>query len=222
MNYAAVEHAIHLGDAPWVVPAICRRALSEIAGGRRELRAARHPLGFLCLPVYRDGERGVCVHVWSAAVPPAQTTTSPVHSHSWDLMSFVLYGRVRNTLLDVADDPVAATHRIFEIHSRGDVDEIRSTARCVRSLTARQYAAGPGGTYQVPIGRFHASAVDRGSEAATVVLGHSRPTATDLSLGPLDAPSHRVRRQRCGTRETAEAAKMVLHRLAAGEPDGVS
>ncbi|HEX5496388.1 MAG TPA: hypothetical protein VFX70_17635 [Mycobacteriales bacterium] len=214
MNYDAVDEAIRAGEAARVVPTICRDTLAEIADGRRELYAARHPLGFLCLPVHRDGEYGVCVHVWSPALARAHATTSEVHSHSWDLVSFVLYGRVGNTLLHVADDAVAATHRVFEIHSHGDIDEIRATPRRVRYLTARHCAAGPGGTYRVPTGRFHASVIEDGRGAATVVLGRSRRSAIDLSLGPLDTPTHRVLRQRCGAGETADAARMVLRRLA--------
>jgi hypothetical protein len=212
VNYTAVDEAIRAGDAPRVVPALCQRALAEIADGRRELHAVRHPLGFLCLPIYRDGEYGVCVHVWSPTMALVASTTSAVHSHSWDLVSFVLYGRVGNTLLQVVDDVAGATHRVFEVHSHGDVDEIRATTRRVRYLTAWHRTAGPGGTYRLPAGRFHMSVVEGRPEAATVVLGRSR-AAMDLSLGPLDLPTHQVPRQHYSLRETAEAARMVVTRL---------
>src|SRR5262249_20103081 len=162
-----------------------------------------HPLGFLCLPLHRDGVQGVCVHIWSASLKPAEATTSQVHAHSWDLTSYVLYGRVGNTLLHVVDDSAAGTHRVFEIHSHGDIDEVRATARRVRYWTARHEAADPGGTYRLSAGRFHASIVEDGSEAATVALGQTR-TALDLSLGQLDTPTHWVARLRCGPKETAE------------------
>ena len=192
---------------------MCRHALTEIARGRRELCAVRHPLGFLCLPVHRDGDFGVCVHVWSPDLPHARATTSAVHSHSWDLVSFVLYGRVGNTLLHVVDDAAGGTHRVFEVHSRGDVDEIRATARLVRAREARHRSAGPGDTYRLRAGRFHASVLVGESEAATVVLGRTR-AALDLSLGPLDTPTHHIPRQRCDPRETAEVAGIVAAKLA--------
>lgn len=213
MNYAAVDEAIRSGEPYQTVPTLCRLVLTEVVEGRRELRGVRHPLGFLCLPLYRDGAQGVCVHIWSASLKPAEATTSQVHSHSWDLTSYVLYGRVGNTLLRVVDDPTAGTHRVFEIHSHGDLDEIRATPRRVRYSTARYEAVGPGGTYRLSAGRFHASVVADGSEAATVALGRAR-TALDLSLGPLDTPTHWVARLRLGPEETAESAKMVLTRLA--------
>ncbi len=219
MNYAAVAEVIRAGQAHRAVPELCRRTLTEIAGGRRELTGVRHPLGFLCLPVHRDGGYGVCVHVWSAtaAYPPA--TTSAMHCHSWDLVSFVLYGRIGNTVLRVLDDDTGGTHRVFEVHSHGDVDEMRATTRLVRYQPVRHRTAGPGGTYRLRAGRFHTSALEGGAEAATVVLGLTRP-ALDLSLGPLDTPTHHLPRQRCEPPETARAARLVIDRLAgSGDTD---
>lgn len=213
MNYATVERAIRGGHAPRIVPMLCRRALDEIVAGRCDITAVRHPLGFLCLPVYRDGEYGVCVHLWSPGVTLAHAVRSPVHSHSWDLVSFVLFGQVGNTVLQVVDDAVTGTHRIFEIRSRGDIDEVRATPRLVRCQPARHRAAGPGGTYRLRAGRFHASVIEGEPEAATVVLGRTRATP-DLLVGPPDGPSHRICRQRCGAQETAEAARIVVDRLA--------
>ena len=143
----------------------------------------------------------MCIHVWSASFPAAEITTSQVHAHSWDLESYVLYGRVGNHLLHVVDDPTDGTHRVFEVHSRGDIDEVRPTARRVRCRSARHETTGPGGTYRLAAGLFHASVVANGADAATVALGRSRP-ALDLSLGKLDTPTHWVVRLHCGPQET--------------------
>lgn len=226
MNYTVVDRAIRGGDAPRTVPALCRRALHDIAAGRTECTAVRHPLGFLCLPVYRDGEYGVCVHLWSPKVSHDQVVRSPVHSHSWDLVSFVLFGQVGNTLLRVVDDAAGGTHRIFEVCSSGDVDEIRATPRLVRCVPGRHRAAGSGATYRLRAGRFHVSAVEGEPEAATVVLGRTR-AGSDLLVGPPDGPSHRIRRQRCDARQTAHAVRIVMDRLAGAAgagpgPEGVN
>src|SRR4051812_8770115 len=79
--------------------------LNEIAEGRSDVTAVRHPLGFLCLPLERAGEYGVCVHIWSATARHAGNTTSQIHCHSWDLVSHVLYGQVRNVHAVVTDAP---------------------------------------------------------------------------------------------------------------------
>ncbi|GGP76380.1 hypothetical protein [Streptosporangium pseudovulgare] len=79
------------------------RVLRDIASGASPVAGVRHPLGFLCLPLERTGEYGVCLHIWSGALPRAASTTSQIHCHSWDLVSHVLYGRVENVRADVGD-----------------------------------------------------------------------------------------------------------------------
>jgi hypothetical protein len=187
--------------------------LGEIANGGSDVRGVRHPLGFLCLPVERAGESGVCVHVWSAAVAHAESTTSQVHCHSWDLVSHVLYGQVRNLHAIVSDAAEDATHRVFEVTSTPDGDVIRPTGRTVRYATGRAELFGPGDTYTLGAGAFHSSVIPEGGEAATVALGRGRPGQGDLSLGPLATPLHHVRRERLDDAETARAAELARRNL---------
>jgi hypothetical protein len=208
MDYSAVDEAIRSGRARETLPALCLRAMADIDTGRLALAAVRHPLGFLCLPVYRDGVHGVCVHVWAPGLARARPTTSDTHAHSWDLVSFVLYGGVGNALIQVEDDP-DGPWRIFEIHSHADVDELRATPRRVTPASVSRDEARAGTSYRLAAGRFHATDVPDGAEVATVVLGLTR-AGLDLSLGPLDLPSHQVSRQRCDAAETAAAARLVL------------
>src|SRR5690348_16595774 len=126
MDYANIRAAIDRGTAADEVPGIALSMIREVAEGHRNLTAVRHPLGFLCFPVRRHDGDGVCVHLWTPGV--AHTlTTSPMHAHSWDLISYVLYGSLRNQRISVTDALASPTHRIFEVHSRGDVDELRAT-----------------------------------------------------------------------------------------------
>ena len=212
MNYETIEHALGSGQAARSVPALCLPMLTKIAGGEIPLRAVRHPLGFLCLPVQRKGALGVCVHVWTTALPRAAPTTTAVHSHSWDLVSFVLYGVVGNAFMRVVDDAEAGTHRVFQVYSRGDADEMRATRRLVRCAEQRRDLVGAGSTYYLRAGNFHESVLGADAEAATVVLGQVS-SAPDLSLGHPDIPTHRVARQRCGVAETARAAQIVIEKL---------
>jgi hypothetical protein len=213
MSDESIAAAIETDRAGEVVPDLCRRALAELADGRRDLAAVRHPLGFVCLPLERDPEYGVCVHVWAPDLVRAEATTSTVHSHSWDLVSLVLYGQVVNSLSEVTEDVTNGTHRVFEVHSTGPADEIRATERRVRHRPAEQQPVGAGQVYRLPAGRFHTTRIDGDRRAATVVLGRAREQA-DLSLGALDTPSHRVVRQRCDREETRSVARMVIAELA--------
>ncbi|HKS46792.1 MAG TPA: hypothetical protein VJT49_17105 [Amycolatopsis sp.] len=203
------------------VPRWAADRLGEVAAGRGRVLAVRHPLGFLCLPLERAGERGVCVHVWSDHVPHAGATTSTTHAHSWDLLSYVLYGTLRNELVAVTDEPDGPTHRVCEIESGGDGDEIRRTSRLVRRGGSVTEVHRKGDVYGLPAGVFHET-VPVG-ETATVALGLGRPGAVDLALGDLHTESHRTKRQLCDHDETVYVAGMVVMRLAGSgqRPPGV-
>jgi hypothetical protein len=215
MNYRELYREIGRGTGSRAVYTWVVDVLTGIAEGRRQLRAVRHPLGFICLPVDRSGNDGVCVHLWAADRPVPNPVTSAMHSHSWDLLSQVLYGEVHNEIIDVTDDPAEPTHRVHEVHSQGDLDEIRPTSRLVRAGVGAVERHVAGASYALPAGKFHTSEVPEGREAVTVALGRTAPGAWDLSLGPLDGRSERARRDRCDPAETARAARVIAERVTA-------
>jgi hypothetical protein len=224
MNYAEVYREIQQGTAAARLPGWVMEELTEVAEGRRQLTAIRHPLGFVCLPLQRDGEYGICVHAWPYRPAEQESsdtraqertlTTSPMHSHSWDLLSFVLYGEVHNQLVQVSDAPTDPTHQLCEVVSDGDTDEIRPTGRVVRWAPGPSEATPAGESYLLAAGEFHMTVIPEQTQAATIVLGRGRSDGVDMSLGSLDTRTHRVSRQRCARRETAGAASLVVRRLA--------
>jgi hypothetical protein len=201
--------------------------LTDIATGTRELPAVLHPLGFLCLPLVRDGARGVCVHLYGPLlddqVPgrrpgdgPEQAADTLPHAHSWELISHVLYGRVGNLPIRVRNSAGdRATHRVFEIHSTLDgVDHVRPTSRLVRTEPAAPEYASAGQTYTLPAGQFHATVrTAPRSPAATLVLGRTLSGYRDLSLGPLHGTAYRVVRRRYDIDRTARVTGIALRRL---------
>lgn len=213
MEYEYLSVAIASGRAD-VVPRWAARAMHDVADGRRSLRAAVHPLGFTCLPVVREGHYGVCVHVWPPGQPRPKSTTSQVHAHSWDLVSYVLFGGLRNELPVVADTDAAhpSARRVLEVRSRGNTDDIRPTSRLVRCETGDSELAVPDDVYTVTAGTFHSSVADPGG-AATVALGVMISGGADLSLGDPRAGTHRVRRTRLGARPTQDIARRVASDL---------
>ncbi|OPG11496.1 hypothetical protein [Microbispora sp. GKU 823] len=212
MRYGDVSDVLAGGSArEWALG-----VLGEIAeGGSRGtgVRGVRHPLGFLCLPLVREGDLGVCVHVWTAGARRARSTTSQVHCHSWDLVSHVLYGQVRNVHAVVTDTTRSPTHRVFEVVSTPSGDVIRPTPRTVTYAPGRAELFGAGDTYTLVAGAFHSSVIPEDGEAATVALGRGRPGLGDLSLGPLATPLHHVRRERLDVAETARAAELARRSL---------
>lgn len=188
-------------------------ALAHIADGERELPAVRHPLGFLCLPLLRDGDRGICVHLFETGLDP-EPDAAPMHAHSWDLSSHVLYGQVANLLVRTTGGGAHPTHRIFEIRSDPDgIDEIRPTSLLVRSRPGPRRTSSGGESYTLPAGEFHATVVTPGHPAATLVLGLARPGGMDLSLGPLDGRAGRTVRRLCDQEQTAKTVRTALGRM---------
>ncbi|MFZ4279812.1 hypothetical protein [Streptomyces rhizosphaericola] len=215
--------------------------LRAVAEGRWSLAAVRHPLGFLCLPVLRDGARGVCVHLFGAGTggdgsggdgsggdgswgagsggDGGRGDAPLVHAHSWSLVSLVLFGRVTNHSVRVVDDPVAPTHRVYEVRSGPDgTDEVRGTTRFVRGIPDGSGHSTTGDVYVVRPGEFHATVVADGRPAATLVLGETQPGSKDMSLGRLSGEGHRSVREICGREETVVAVRAALRRI--DEADG--
>ncbi|MGI5202660.1 hypothetical protein ACQEU6_13950 [Spirillospora sp. CA-108201] len=219
MRYEEIREEIHAGTAARTLPAWAGRilggVLDDAAAGLSSPPAVRHPLGFLCLPLERSGDFGVCLHIWTPEVRPAPSTTSLVHCHSWDLLSFVLYGTVRNVRMDVGEASGTGTQQVFEVVSQGDLDELRATGRAVRCAPAKSSTHQTGESYTLPAGVFHSTLIEDGRDAATVALGRQTPGGGDLSLGPLDVPSHKVRRSRSDHADTVRALRRSARRIAA-------
>ncbi|MFC4034431.1 hypothetical protein ACFO3J_23555 [Streptomyces polygonati] len=212
IDFDTLHGMLRSGPARAAASGLAVAALRDIADGRRELPAIRHPLGFLCLPLVRDGLKGVCVHLFDGGSGPGPEPL--VHAHSWALTSLVLHGRVTNLSVRVRDRPAAPTHRVFEVHSEPDgADEVRPTARLVHSEPLDLRRNGSGEVYTVQPGEFHATMVEGGRPAATLVLGRSLPGRTDLSLGPLHGGGHRSVRGACNRPETVSAVQTALRRI---------
>jgi hypothetical protein len=212
MDHEYLSVAIANGRAANVLPRWCAQTLRDVADGSRALRAVVHPLSFTCLPVVREGRHGVCLHVWRSRQPQARPTTSPVHAHSWDLVSYVLFGQLRNELFLVTD--AAVTHqgawRVLEIRSHGDTDDIVPTPRLVRCDLADSERVVQSDIYTVSAGTFHSSVATTAEVTVTVALASAVPGKADLSLGHPATQTHRVRRTRLGTEDTKALARMII------------
>jgi len=211
--YQRLHQLVAAAATPRIQEVIVTYLLADLLAGRSSLRAVRHPLGFVCLPVYRNGDEGICLHVWPARRDPAPRTTSPFHCHSWDLLSHVVYGAVGNQPVEVTD---GTAYRVFEVHSTPGNDELVATDRLAdaRGLVPERWHAGQ--TYSLPAGAFHASVVDDEAVGAMVVLGKHHPDCPDLTLGAPDQVSHRVTRELCSVEETRTYANALAEWLFGG------
>lgn len=220
MSFRYLSRAIADDSASDLIPRWTIDALCAAADGRGSLRAARHPLGFTCLPVVRDGHDGVCIHLWDPNLPRAELTTSAIHAHSWKLTSYVLYGELTNERLliskvtnNAGDQSTEQVYRLLEVRSRGDIDELRPTSHLVRCTNKWVHRYVANSIYTVPAGAFHVTACESNVKAATVALGHMVPGVADLSLADRNAGSHRVVRRKLNQQDTADAARIVIEMI---------
>ncbi|MER5467112.1 hypothetical protein ABZX90_11160 [Streptomyces sp. NPDC002935] len=181
-------------------------ALRTVVPGRTTAPAVRHPLEFTCLPLYRHGHSGLCLHVW----PQDEEMVSPVvHAHSWDLWSYVLCGTVFNQVVTVSDCAERPEHRLYEARSVGRVDAIRATERLVSCTPQAPQEIPVGGIYRLSSGVFHRSG-HRGL-TATIVLGEHHAERQNLVLGPLDAaPRPDLPRVACPPHEVRDLVQRIL------------
>ncbi|WP_152991400.1 hypothetical protein [Frankia sp. R43] len=193
----------------------CRAAnfLECLLDGSAEYRPSRHPLGFVCISLLRDNHSGLCLHLWPEA--PDGKKVSTVHSHSWDLRSFVLTGSLVNRVhrIDRIDRGAEALQRVFEVASDGLSDVVTQTVDFVTECVVEERRVDGGTFYLLPAGVFHTSEPCGPSVAATVVSGHRRGDFKDCFLGPADMAPGILRRSPC---DATEVMRVVHASLSAG------
>lgn len=190
-----------------------RGVLAEIRTGSRIPPAMEHPLGFICVQLYRGAGWGLCMHIWKSSDMSASLTTSPIHSHSWDLSSQVICGRLQNIEIRVMDGSPDPTHRVLEITSSNGRDFIRPTQRLVTCANSTLAYIGAGENYSLPAGMFHVSRPSAAGLTATVLLAEDRHKSPELALGQLDTSGHAVRRRACPTTDLRRMAGITLRDL---------
>jgi hypothetical protein len=199
-----------------------RRELERIIDGRSTLTAVDHPLGFACFPLLRGvSPRGICLHVWDPGQRVAQLETSPYHCHSWDLLSYILYGSVGNQLITTRP---GITFQTVTVRSESDGDTLIPTRQTVDIELHQPTYRTTGQFYTLPAGEFHASVrAGNRTPTATLVIGTRQPRYGDITLAGLDFTERRVGRPRFSAAHTHDIARTVLDRLATnsgriGEP----
>ncbi len=184
----------------------------EIAHSRASFAAVRHPLGFIYSPLLREGPTALRLHIWLAGVSRPRLTTSPIHDHTWQLISYVILGGLENHIVEISDS-AEPTHRIFEIRGAGGADRLWPTDRLVGFRVASVQKVQAGERYTIEAGRFHFTEVSPDHTVATLVLAERKAPVPERSLGPLHLPEHEMTREACPPGELCGAAARVLDSL---------
>lgn len=195
-----------------------RVMLAEIRSGFRIPAAIRHPLGFICVKLYRSTKWGLCMHIWDSPLTPPNLITTSIHAHSWDLFSQVVCGWLENIEVCVVDGSPLPTHRVLKITSTSDADLVHATQRLVCWTRNESTHVEAGRNYTLTAGTFHVSRPSTAGLTATLLLAENRGSAPELALGRLDCCDHIVVRQSYPFHDLQHIADVTLRNLVADRP----
>lgn len=210
---AAVRTWLSISDDRKDLSGWTRSLLAAIRNGSRVPSAVMHPLGFTCVQLFRSTTWGLCMHIWESSENSPSLTTTPIHSHSWDLFSQVVCGQLENTEISVTDGSPFPTNRVLEITSTDGTDLIRATQRLVNWAHGESVHIGVGQSYELPAGTFHVSMPSTTGLTATMLLAEYRSPSPELALGRLDYCDRVVARQVRLPRDLRFMADAMLREL---------
>jgi hypothetical protein len=157
-----------------------------------------HPLGFANIKYRIDRDTCLRIHVWPRAQRQKPgAALSGIHDHTWDLRSWVLAGRLTNRRFEMIDaSEHGATHEVVDIEMDGPVDRLSATGSWVTLRTVSCTSYGPGDSYDVEAGSFHATEIDA-RPVVTAVIGNERLSTKARTVEPRPAASREMVRVSC-------------------------
>jgi len=183
---AAEELVVALRRGEALRESVLGELLAAVA--ERPPAATWHPTGFIVLELLRDDEGALRLHLWPEGERKRGRPCWPVHDHIWDLRSRVLCGSVSSHDYEVHDDVEGSSMLYAVEYAAGSSSCMRRSERRVsaRARVPRRMEAGQ--RYSVTAGVFHASRVEPGGFAATLVATEIGSRARPWVLGPVDGP----------------------------------
>lgn len=140
-----------------------------------------HPLGFVSCIIHKS-ENGdaVRVHYWPEGDRRTKNPDWPIHTHSYNLRSLILYGSLKDIKYKVSDGHDST---VYEVRYSGDNSEILRTDRSLKIDGKVVSERNAGDTYDVLRGVFHQSQVAINSIAVTLVVISEIANDVPLVLG---------------------------------------
>jgi len=164
-------------------------ALRNILDGvkARQGSITRHPLGFYSSILSEHSGQSIRLHLWSDnatwALPQFE-----IHDHAFDLVSIVLYGRVRDSRYDVHLTRTETRHQFYDVQYDEGVTTLKPTLQYVSCTPGIKQDISSGSTYRVPAGVFHSSCATDHTCAATLVHTRQVGAISPRVIGPAHDP----------------------------------
>jgi len=162
---------------------VAQLALAQLVRDERSVFKS-HPLGFLVrvLETLPTGER-IRLHVWHASLRGNQGSELSIHSHPFELSSYIVFGRLRNITYDVVHS-ASGENRLFSVSYDDQHSVLTPTHERVSWRALSETKLADGGQYHVPAGQFHATYVPPEAMAATIVITGPEGAAQARVVGP--------------------------------------
>ncbi len=173
-----------------------------------------HPTGFIVVALHDDAVGALRLHLWPPHARELGCPCWPVHDHAWRLRSRVLCGTIHSLGYTVDDDPQGEAV-LYEVCYGEPPDSVMHRGSRRVSVRARAPQRVPAGDrYVVEAGAFHASQVEAGQLAATLVATRRSAQPRPWVVGPVDGPSRvPVQRVMAGAGQVGRLVEQVRQRL---------
>lgn len=189
--------------------------LSDSLNSDRLLPLSRHPLGFLRGDITSNGKLALRLHIWSDLQRYEQHPLWPIHSHSFDLISVVLVGAVRNQIYALNFESNEPSSRIYGASYEGSQSVLAATDTLCLLGTTESQTIHAGGTYSISHGVYHQTIVPIGTFAATLVLTTQVGGVAGVLGDAKGAQEYRYARKPIADAEARTALNALRKRLSA-------
>ena len=162
---------------------VAQLALAQLVSAEQSVFKS-HPLGFFVrvLETLPTGER-IRLHVWHASVCGNQGSELSIHSHPFELSSYIVFGQLRNITYDVVHS-ASGGNRLFSVGYDDQHSVLTPTHERVSWQARSEAKLAAGAQYHVPAGQFHATSVPPEAVAATIVITGPEGAAQARVVGP--------------------------------------
>ena len=193
-----------------------RRLLEIVLANAASIEAVLHPLGFIYLPLSKQGIRKVRCHIWPTREVERRDPLSAIHDHSWHLESLVLCG----CLIDqqFTPEPSSATHgdyQVWEVEYGDGRDALVPTGEWIKIPHKHQREICPGQQYVLDPGTLHTTLIEGPRPVATIVVATETSAPSPRVLGGGESEVATSERRACPTNRLKEAVESALQHMTA-------
>lgn len=189
---------------------------SDLPHLRRTCTPLWHPLGFVSCVIKDDAnEATVRVHYWPKGERRVKNPDWPIHTHTYDLSSFILAGRIRDLQYRVRSGEALTVYEVSYYCGGSEIVKTDAQLDLDIVVDARRVA---GEQYHVPRGIFHQTHVPVSETAVTLVALTGFGSEAPRVLGAPDQARYPYDRRAFDTQRFWDAVEQSLLQIPGGTP----